>query len=281
MPNTKKPDSKTKETTKPMTTNEALPARRAREPEIVQTSEYPLLESSENMRQIMQLIEDNLGAQQFNVLSLPRVKVSRDGIFQIETASGMETAHKLEGVLTAYRQARIYWGRVYNAQTAKVPPSCTSTDGFTGVGDPGGSCAQCPYSKFKSAKNPDGSQGAGQACKELRQLLILLPGQTLPHRLDVPPTSIQHFNKYSLNLVYASAPYWGVITKLALEQGPTASGMPITRVNFTLARKLDSEQRALLEPYHQRMAGFLKPMAVETDAYEEEPAGGADDKIPF
>lgn len=250
---------------------------------------YPLLETPEAMQKIMRLIDENLQGQRFDVLQLPRIKIMRDGgMFQIETAAGTETAQTLTGVITAFRQARIYWGRPYTG--SKERPSCTSMDGFTGQGKPGGNCTECPYAQFGTARNLDGSQGAGQACKELRQMLVLLPGQMLPHRLDVPPTSIQQFQKYSLNLTYAGAAYWGVTTKLALEMAPTTSGIPVPRVSFKLYSRLNNDQTKLLEPYHDRMRGFLKPMSVDADEESFQildlPPGGpskpeASDDIPF
>lgn len=270
-----------------MTTSDSPPAQEV----IPAESDYPLLDQPQAMQSVLRLINENLGEQQFNVLNLPKVKLSRDGVFQIETAGGVETERSITGVITAFRQARIYWGRPYTGQNLKQPPSCTSMDGFIGVGDPGGDCTKCPYAQFKTARNPDGSQGAGQACKELRQLLILLPGQMMPHRLDVPPTSIQAFTKYSLNLVYAGASYWSVVTRLGLEQGPSASGIPVVRAQFSLYKRLSPEQTKLLEPYHERMTGLLKPMTVDADAYEVADEAGprpramagprGDDDIPF
>ena len=141
-----------------------------------------------------------------------------------------------------------------------------------------------PDIEAKRLANPDGSPGQGQACKELRQMLFLLPGQTLPHHLNVQPTSLQYFSKYSLNLLYAGAPYWSVVTKIGLEVGPTASGQSVARITFQLAKRLNQEERQSLEPYHQRMREFLTPMIVEADAYEIEAPTRAQsnpDDVPF
>lgn len=287
MPNTKEP-TKPKET-KQMTPNPEPPMvsmpRAARQDVIAQDQEFPLLKTPEAMGRIIRLIDENLGGQKFNVLNLPRIKMSKEtGLFQIELAGGMETERNLFCVITAFRPARIYWGRAYNPAQGKQPPACTSMDGFVGVGDPGGNCAECPWAQFKSARNPDGSQAAGQACKELRQMLVLLPGQMLPHRLDVPPTSLQGFTKYSLNLVYSGDAYWGVVTKLGLEIVPSG-GYPVARVLFSRHKQLDPDETQILAPYHERMYGYLRPAAVEAEAYEiddERPGGPRNpDDVPF
>lgn len=256
--------------------------RKARE-EIIPASdaEFPLLAAPEAMQRIIRLIDENLGGAQFNVLNLPRIKVSKEGYFQIETAEAdPKIERSVKGVICSFRQARIYWGRAYNPGASKEPPSCTSQDGFTGIGDPGGECASCPYAQFKSARNPDGSQGAGQACKELRQMLVLLPGQMLPHRLDVPPTSLQGFNKYSMNLIYSGDAYWSVVTKFGLEI-IHSGGYPVARILFSRSKQMTKDETKLLEPYHQRMTNYLKPMTVESDAYEAAGGGRNPDDVPF
>ena len=257
---------------------ESIPPQRA-----APTSEYPLLESPQAMQNMLRLIAENLGRQKFDILSLPRIKVLKDGIFQVETAAGMEPAKALNSVITAYRQSRIYWGKPYSG-ASKEPPSCTSTDGFIGVGDPGGACEKCPFKEFNTARNPDGSLGAGQACKELRQMLVLLPGQMMPHRLDVPPTSLKNFNKYAFTLVSAGVLYWEAVTRLGLEMGSSSSGMSVARVTFALAKRLTADQSRIISPYHEKMAGYLAPMTVDADAYEiTEGAPGPNnpDDVPF
>lgn len=247
--------------------------------------DYPVLHPGE-MAQTMRLLTDT---RRFDVLRIPRIRASKSGFFEVEGPDGVANERALEGLIIASRESRLYWGRAYNA-LAKSPPSCTSNDGFTGAGDPGGECSKCPYSKFKSARNPDGSQAQGQACKELRQALFLLPGYSMPHRLDIQPTSIQAFDKYTLNLLWAKQPYWGVITKLGIEIIP-ASGYPVARVTFQRKERLGPDQLRLLEPYHERMRDLLTPMTIESDAYEvfepEQPRrafnqpGGNPDEIPF
>lgn len=232
--------------------------------------DYPLIESQQTMRRALALIDENLGNQKFSILNLSRIRVPSGGAleFRVETASGIENHRTLTVVITAYRMARAYWRKPYGTGKGKQPPDCSSKDGFIGEGDPGGDCAECPLAAFGTAQLPDGSQGAGQACKELRQLLVLLPGQMLPHLLNIPPTSLQNFTKYSMNLVSAGTAYWGCTTKMTLEPAISTGGVDYARINFTLLKPLADQQTANLEPYHQRMRAFLTPMTVDTTAYE-------------
>lgn len=246
--------------------------RSARQEVIPADPEYPLIEGSAG--EMLELADDNL--RHINILNLHKIRATKDGYFQVETAEGAKLEKTLLGMIEAFRIARVYWGRVYNPGQSKEPPSCTSPDGFTGVGEPGGPCGRCPFAQFKSARNPDGTPSAGQACKELRQLLVLLPGQMMPHLLSVQPTSLANFDKYSMSLNYLSggAAYWNVVTKFGIEIVP-ASGYPVPRITFQLAKRSTPEQRQLAKPYHLRMRDLIQPMVVEGDAYEMPETGAA------
>jgi hypothetical protein len=255
--------------------------------EIMPHLDYPLIESDEAMAKVLRLIDENLGPQKFSVLNLSRIKVPAGGgaEFRVESASGAELMRQISAVIPAFRQVRLFYQKPYGTGTGKKPPDCTSNDGFTGVGNPGGDCLRCPNAAFGTSINPDGSRGTGQACKEIRQLLVLLPGQLLPHILNVPPTSIRNFMQYSMNLISAGVMYWGVVTKLSLEPATSTSGIDFARISFSLERRLEKEQVAMLEPYHQRMRGFLQPMIVDATAYEingeKSEQESADSEVPF
>lgn len=284
MPTPKKKNPETGMTTTNKPTAKTV---RTEFPPAEETSDYPLIESPEAMRSVLTLIDENLGAQKFSVLNLSRIKVPAGGgtEFRVEGAAGPQSERQLQVVITAFRQARIYWKKAFGTGGGKKPPDCTSTDGFLGVGDPGGECSRCPFAAFGTSKNPDGSPGTGQACKEIRQLLVLLPGQFLPHVLAVPPTSVRNFMQYSMNLISSGVPYWGVVTRLQLEPATSATGIDFARITFTLERRLKPEQAATLGPYHQRMRSFLTPMKVDENTYEPSDSAtersDADENIPF
>ena len=246
-----------------------LPARR-REEVLPARPEFAAVENPQSMSEMMELARDALGGPNFNVINMQKIRATKEGFFQIETAEGTETERVIHGIIVANRLARIYWGRNYNPGATKEPPSCSSNDGFMGVGSPGGMCVACPYAQFKSARNPDGSQAAGQACKELRQLLVLLPGQMIPHLLSVQPTSVRPFDKYIQTLASGSSSYWTAVTRFSIEIVP-ASGYPVARILFALSKRLTPEQKQVMRPYHQKMRDLLTPMMVDASAYETAP----------
>ena len=69
------------------------------------------------------------------------------------------------------------------------PPDCGSFDGVTGEGDPGGSCAACPYNQFGSG------EGGGKACKNRRRIYLLREGEIFPMLLSLPTGSLKDFTR--------------------------------------------------------------------------------------
>ena len=231
--------------------------------------DFPMLKDSRSMQKVLARIDETLGGHQFSPLMLSRIKVPSgdDRDFKIETPTGVERRSSIIGDIVAFRAARAYWQKPYGVGRSG-PPDCSSKDGFIGEGDPGGDCTTCPLAAFNSARAADGNAGPGQACKELRQLLVLLPGQILPHLLAVPPTSLANFTKYSLNLLSGGMDYWAVTTKLTLEPATSVGGVPYARIRFQLHSTMPESDALALAPYHERMRGLLKPMVMDATAYE-------------
>jgi|SRR5215469_1766578 len=230
-------------------------------------TEYPLLDDPSG---VLELLDEGMAGRPLPLLDLQRIRVPSGGglAFRYDTAAGEETAKKLTGVIVAWRQARIFWRA---RGSGKKPPDCTSTDGFTGTGDPGGLCSKCPYSKFGTAVKQDGTPGAGQACKDIRQALVLLPGDVLPHLLNVPPSSIKIFDQYSLTLMSARARYWGATTEFTLEKASSEDKIDYAKIIFRLGKRfMDEKTLAAFHPFHQKMKASLTPAIVDASAYEIE-----------
>jgi hypothetical protein len=235
-------------------------------------ADYPLLEQQQ-MQNVLALIEENVMGQSFSVLNLPRIRVMAGGVqaFRVETASGEETPRELEGVVTAARTTRVFWRTPYGAgggSGGKKPPDCTSADGFVGIGDPGGECAVCPYSQFGTAVAADGTPGPGQACKQVQQVLFLLPGSMLPHLLTVPPTSGKAWQHYTLSLLASGSALAAATTRLSVERAQSAGGVAYGRIVFKKGKPLDPLAQKTFEPYHRMMKALLKPAVVDATSYE-------------
>jgi hypothetical protein len=232
------------------------------EPEV---AEFPLTEDPGG---VLALFDERLAdGGGLPILELPRIRVASGGAlaFRVDTAGGEELVKKLEGVVIAYRSARVYWK---SRNAGKKPPDCTSIDGFVGMGDPGGECAKCPYARFGSGFRADGSPSNGQACKDVRQILFLLKGELLPHLLNVPPTSVKAFGQYTLTLLSARARYWGATTEITLEKAQSEDQIDYAKIVFRLGKRLDEKNLAAFSAFNQRMRSVLKPAVIDASAYE-------------
>jgi len=144
-----------------------------------------------------------------------------------------------------------------------------SRDGIVGVGDPGGLCHTCPFAKFGSTSK---GSGKGQACKQIRQLLLLQEDQILPSLITVPPSSLGPVRQYFIALLSRLIPHWGVVTKISLEKATNDAGIAYARMVFTAGRVLSPEERARLAPFQRQMKEMLR--SIEDD-------GQSTDTVPF
>ena len=127
--------------------------------------------------------------------SFQRVKIPGGGVPQFEMP-GEDPEHpvfeqKLEGIIVFNHLSNAYWpeGSEYDDD---VPPLCQSTDGKLGYGTPGGACAACALNAFGSVSN-----GKGKACKNMRSLYLLRSGDMMPLILNLPPTSLKPYARFS------------------------------------------------------------------------------------
>jgi hypothetical protein len=151
-----------------------------------------------------------------------------------------------------------------------------SIDGLKGVGDPGGNCKNCPLARFGSDLKPDGSRGNGQACKDVRQVLLLLQGEILsrlPYLLNVPPASVKNFERYMYSLTCSAIPYWYAVNEISLEGVQSMGGIDYARIQFRLKDRVKEEEQNVVARYHMRMKELLVPALIDGTAYEVEDEG--------
>ena len=94
-----------------------------------------------------ELAEDFDGLQ----VNFPRVKIPGGGAVSFEVPGddpeSPDSVKTIEGIIVYNHAAGAYWpeGAEYDDN---VPPLCSSVDGKTGIGDPGGACALCALNKY-------------------------------------------------------------------------------------------------------------------------------------
>lgn len=200
-----------------------------------------------------EVVAANIGNATIQPFDLDRVKIPAGGgtTWEVPTLDGVTEVKEIDGVIIHWRKVRAYWTQGFDESGGGTPPDCSSEDGMTGVGDPGGSCAECPLSKFGSDANH-----RAQACKEMRMLFLIREGDRLPLVVSIPPSSLGSVSKYFLRLVSHGIPYFGAITRLTLEKNKNKDGIQFSQASLSLMSELNSDQIIRVKSY----ADGLRPL---------------------
>ena len=216
-----------------------------------------------------EIAEDADGLQ---MMSFQRVKIPAGGALQFEIPTedpdNPDYARTLEGVILYNHSAYTLWpeGSEYDEDTK---PLCSSVDGKTGIGEPGGACATCPMNAYGSAR--DG--GRGKACKNMRDIYLLRSGEYMPLLISLPPTSIKPFKEF-LNraFVYRRRATYGSLIQIGLKKENNGSN-DYSVATFRLVRDFQGEELAQIRAYangfKEQIKAINKEMGREDDPQAE------------
>ena len=206
----------------------------------------------------------NIAGGNVSEFDLPRIKVmSGAPLWLIPKLEGEETAPRIDGVIVYARDARAYY---QSKDAGNVPPDCSSADGITGNGKPGGKCAECPLARWDSA------DGGAQACKQVKQLFMLRGESMFPEIVSLPPTSVKNARQFFVKLTTQGIPYFHAFVAIELERAENAQKKPYGRAVLKFLRRLTPEEAERAVEFHQMCQQFAK--RVPTGAAEE--AAGAE-----
>jgi hypothetical protein len=218
-----------------------------------------------NVQEIGEVMRENLGGNALTPADLDRIKIPSGGGTQwtIEGLDGEEDCKEFEGIIVHWKDARVYWSKEYDG--SKNPPDCHSDNIIFGIGTPGGDCQTCPYSKFGSSPK-EGSNG--QACKQIRVLFIVRPGNLLPVVLTLPPTSIPAAKNYFMRLASMNRRYWSMTTRFTLEKDKNSGGITYSKVKVERGTDIPADYMAEL----RRFVESIKPVLDNAVTVEAEGA---------
>lgn len=207
------------------------------------------------------LIRDALGGEQLGIGDLDRIKVPSGGggAWEVPTLEGDSHVATIEGVIVHKVPRRAYWPYTVEDRPddSDGRPVCQSNDGIVGVGDPGGSCAECPFNEFGS----DIKGGPGKACKETRQLFVLTKDDLLPIVLTVPPTSLANVKSYFLKLLRAQVSPMDVVTTIGLERADNGK-YKFSKVTLRAGERLAPDARARLRAYADTLMPAMEAQTI-------------------
>lgn len=217
------------------------------------TNQFAILTSGpEQAASITAAMKENVGEVGLFDLTAIRFPSGGGTTWEIETLTEPLAEKKLEVVILAAQDARVYYEAGMEETGSGTPPDCSSPDGVTGLGNPGGSCADCPFAQWGSAND-----GRGKRCSQRKQALVLTKHSNLPYLLSVPPTSLKPLRQYMLALTGQGLPYYGVVTELSLVKAVSGGGVEYAQLVCKFLRPLTPEEREVANPYRAALQGLL------------------------
>jgi len=207
---------------------------------------------AKDQERVKKVLQANLaGMTDASAFTLPRIKMPTSGaqVWTVPTAQGEETVKHVDCIILAHQPCRGYWPGEFRGNE---PPRCSSPDGVTGYGDPGGSCRACPLAQWESAQD-----GRGQACKAMWRLFVLRQGAILPYLLTLAPTSIKPFQVYMTTLSFTATPYYRAISRISLEKARSANGIDYSKAAFRQVGELSDKDEARIEEYAEMIQPYL------------------------
>lgn len=220
---------------------------------------FPALNPSDELREALAA---NLGGQTIGLSDLEKIRVPTGGglAWEIPTITGeVDIAKTFDAIVIEWKATRAFYDTAYTGE--KNPPKCASDDCITGKGEPGGECAACPMAKWGTAAEfNDQKRAAGshaQACSERRLLFVLLPGSVLPVMVSLGPSAISVVKKHFLRLAAQGIPYYGVMTRFALQKS-ASGGIDFSLPVLSVAEQLDRETVTQIKGYADAIRPSLR-----------------------
>lgn len=229
-----------------------------------------------NLDAINEAIAANISGGGITDFDLPRVKISGGASprWIVPTLDGEETLARIDGVIVFARDTRVYYKTAFGKGSGKQPPDCSSPDGVTGKGKPGGDCSKCPLAEYGSA-----DEGAGQACKQVKQIFVLRGDLLLPEVVSLPPTSLKGTRQFFLKLTTQGIPYYQAVIGIELEKAQNAGGIQYGKAVMKFVRRLTAEEAARAQQYHElcRSLAVRVPTGLEPEVRDQ----ASDPNVPF
>jgi hypothetical protein len=217
---------------------------------------------AEERAAMMEAFAENVSMGALSEFDLPRIKVMTGAaLWLLPGLEREETTHRIEGIILLKRNARVYYA---SKDAGNVPPNCSSANGVTGVGDPGGECVKCDFAKWDSAL--DG--GGGQACKQVTQLFFLRMDSIFPEVVTLPPTSMKAAKQFFVRAATQGVTYHKAIVAIELEKAQNAKSQPYGRAKITFLRRLTDDEIAGIAQFRalaQQIAGEVQTAATATE----------------
>lgn len=223
---------------------------------------YPALVPEERER-VMSIIMENTDGAGIKPSDLDRIKMPSGGAlyFNVKTKENPdgEPMKELKGIIIHRKMTRAYYEHSFEEGGGNDAPDCYSDDVLVGigVGNPGGECANCPFSQFEGENPPK--------CAEKHLLMMVMEGDVLPRVVTIPPSGLKPLKNYLNGLSAAMVGRSSVITKIGLEKatGGSSGKIEFAKPTFAVAAHLPQEAVLKVAEYAREMGGLTKKVKAD------------------
>lgn len=234
----------------------------------------------ENQEMVLDLINENLEGLE---PQFPLVKIPSGGGLAFEVpgeTDEVESVTELVGVILDHYAVNAYWPEKFTGEN--TPPVCSSMDGKTGtalpeapVEWPGQSrdCKTCPLNQFGS--DPE---SGGKACKNMRRVFLLRPGEIFPVMLSLPPTAISPFTAYMTRLLSRGRHFSSVVTRIKLQKTKNKTGITYSVPTFAVAEELSGDTAEGVRRWGEGLRPVMRRIEIDAEQESNGSAGEGEGK---
>lgn len=169
---------------------------------------------------------------------LPQIGILHAGalLFKIpsDEIGNTETVDSFEVIIIDHHPCNARWRESFAKSGGGVPPICASLDGKTGIDEDGNihNCPTCEHNQYGTGKDDEGKPTKGKDCKNMKRLHVLFPGDELPHRLTLPPTSIERADQLFSFLLSKRIPMTTIPVKFSLADAVSSKKIHYSQIRF-------------------------------------------------
>ena len=193
--------------------------------------------------------------------SFERIKIPIGGgtVFEIpgDDPDDVDTVKEINAVILHHHPLNAYYATKYTG--GSNPLDCGSYDGLVGVGNPGGSCKNCPYNVFGSGEN------GAKACKNRRRLYLLQEGDIFPMILSLPTGSLKGFTRYLMRILPKYKNSNAVVIRFTLKKATSGTGIAYSQAQLSVARVLSPEEHALIAAMTEQVKAMSVHVGYDAD----------------
>lgn len=159
---------------------------------------------------------------------------------------------KFIGVILHHSSTNAFWEKSFDESGGGTVPDCSSLDAIIPVGGncQNKNCSTCAKNQFGTAE-----KGKGKACKNMWRLHIMIPGQLLPKRLTLPPSSLGAVQDFLVLLLDRKIPYAAALIEFKLKEAFNKQGIKYSEIVFNPLKVItDETQLRIIKNTKQKFA---------------------------